>query len=107
MSRCDRWLAVSALILGLLTAPDCPAADSRTDLAGRVIVLANASDPDSVRLALELDLGRIIPVDQPLEVGIAAVIQLAGIGPTYWALTHGGPQPDFHRRESFIVALSA
>ena len=64
-------------------------------------------EPDSVRLALELDLGRIIPVDQPLEVGIAAVIQLAGIGPTYWALTHGGPQPDFHRRESFIVALSA
>ncbi|MGA9754691.1 MAG: DOMON-like domain-containing protein [Desulfobaccales bacterium] len=64
-------------------------------------------EPDSVRLALEVDLGSIIPADQPLEVGIAAVIQLAGGGLTYWALTHGGLQPDFHRRDSFIVALSA
>jgi hypothetical protein len=64
-------------------------------------------EPDSVRLALDLNLDPIIPADQPLEVGIAAVIQLAGGGLTYWALTHGGPQPDFHRRDSFIVALSA
>ena len=34
--------------------------------------------PDSLLLALELDVEGIVPADQPLEVGIAAVIRLAG-----------------------------
>ena len=61
--------------------------------------------PDSLRLALELDVGRIVAADQPLSVGIAAVIKLAGGGLTYWALIHPGPQADFHRRDSFLVEL--
>jgi hypothetical protein len=61
--------------------------------------------PDSLRLDLELDVGAIVSADQPLAVGIAAVIKLAGGGLTYWALTHPGPQADFHRRDSFLVEL--
>jgi hypothetical protein len=61
--------------------------------------------PESLRLALELEMGRIVSADQPLAVGIAAVIKLAGNGVTYWALTHPGPQADFHRRDSFLVEL--
>jgi hypothetical protein len=61
--------------------------------------------PDSLEVALELDVERIVAADQPLMVGIAAVIRLAGGGLTYWALTHPGPQPDFHRRDSFLVEL--
>jgi hypothetical protein len=61
--------------------------------------------PDSLSLALELEVGRIVSADQVLEVNIAAVIQLAAGGLTYWALTHPGPQPDFHRRDSFLVEL--
>jgi len=60
---------------------------------------------DSVRLALELDLGKIVMVGRALDAGIAAVLKLAGGGVSYWALTHGGPQADFHRRDSFIVQL--
>ena len=60
---------------------------------------------DSLRLALELEVGGIVSVDRPLAVGIAAVIKLAGGGLTYWALTHPGPQADFHRRDSFLVEL--
>ena len=60
---------------------------------------------DSLRLALELEVGRIVSADQPLEVGIAAVIKLAGGELNYWALTHPGPQPDFHRRDSFLIKL--
>ena len=62
---------------------------------------------DSLLLAVELEVDGIVAADQALAVGMAAVIQLAGGGLTYWALTHGGPQPDFHRRDSFIVALPA
>ena len=61
--------------------------------------------PDSLQVALELDVEKIVTADQPLRVGIAAVIQLAGGGLTYWALIHPGPQADFHRRDSFLVEL--
>jgi hypothetical protein len=61
--------------------------------------------PDRLTVGLELELGRIVAADQPLEIGIAAVIEFAGGGLTYWALTHPGPQADFHRRDSFLVEL--
>jgi hypothetical protein len=60
---------------------------------------------DSLRLALEVDAERIVSADQPLMVGITAVVKLAGGGLTYWALIHPGPQADFHRRDSFLVEL--
>jgi hypothetical protein len=61
--------------------------------------------PDSLLVAVEPAVGLIVTADRPLVVGIAAVIQLAGGGLTYWALTHPGLQADFHRRESFLVEL--
>ena len=60
---------------------------------------------DSLRVALELDVGAIVAADQPLMVGIVAVIRLAGGRMTYWALIHPGPAADFHRRDSFLVEL--
>ena len=60
---------------------------------------------DWLQVALDLDVEKIVAADQPLEVGIAAVVKLAGDGLTYWALIHPGPQADFHRRDSFLVAL--
>jgi hypothetical protein len=58
-----------------------------------------------LRLALECDLARIIPASQALEAALAAVLQLRDGSLTYWALTHPGPEPDFHRRDSFIIRL--
>jgi hypothetical protein len=60
---------------------------------------------DSLEVALELDVGKIVSADQPLMVGMAAVVKLAGGGLTYWALTHPGPAADFHRRDGFVVEL--
>jgi hypothetical protein len=60
---------------------------------------------DLLEVAIELEVDRIVSADQPLKVGIAAVIRLAGHGVTYWALIHPGPQADFHRRDSFLVEL--
>jgi len=56
-------------------------------------------------LALELDLGKIVPADVALEGAISAVLRHKDGAVTYWALTHSSPQPDFHRRESFIIPL--
>ena len=61
--------------------------------------------PDNLRVDLELEIDRIVGADQSLEVGIAAVIEIAGGGLTYWALTHPGLEADFHRRDSFLAEL--
>lgn len=58
---------------------------------------------DCLSLALKLDLDKIVQADQALEVAISAVIKLKDGELTYWALTHCGPQADFHRRDSFII----
>ena len=61
--------------------------------------------PDSLGVALELELERIVAVDQPLAVALAAVIKFKDQGLTYWALTHPGAEADFYRRDSFQVEL--
>lgn len=60
---------------------------------------------DSLLLVLKVDLTPIILADQALEAAISAVIAGKDGEVTYWALTHPGPQPDFHRRDSFIIEL--
>ena len=62
-------------------------------------------EPDAMRLGLEIDLARIIPAGKSLEIAVSAVIKLMGEGMHYWALVHPCARPDFHHRESFIVAL--
>jgi hypothetical protein len=61
--------------------------------------------PDSLAIALELEIVRIVGADQPLAVALAAVIKSRDHGLTYWALAHPGPRPDFHRRDSFLLEL--
>lgn len=60
---------------------------------------------DALQLDLKLDLNRIVPVDQVLKVAISAIVKSVDGKVIYWALTHPGPQADFHRRDSFIVEL--
>jgi hypothetical protein len=62
------------------------------------------SRPGSLLLALECDLEPIVQANQALEVAIAAVVKFREGAVTHWALTHPGPQADFHRRDGFLVA---
>lgn len=75
------------------------------ETAFRSLPFSVQSRPDSLLLALKIDLERIVPADQALKVAIAAVIKLLDGQATYWALTHPGPKADFHRRDCFIVDL--
>ncbi len=61
--------------------------------------------PESLILAVEVRLAGIVRADQGLDVGIAAVVKGRDGALTYWALAHPGPQPDFHRRDGFIIRL--
>lgn len=55
-------------------------------------------------LDMEFDLDKLIRKGQFLEIGIGAIITF-NKDKTYWALTHCGSIPDFHRRDSFIIKL--
>ena len=62
-------------------------------------------DPRELRLSLEIDLPPGLELDQPLQAAITAVfVQRSGLI-HYWALGHGGPEPDFHRRDGFLLRL--
>ncbi len=61
--------------------------------------------PEAVRLAVAVDLARIGCRGQSWELGLSAVVRLGHGGLTYWALSHPGPQADFHRRDTFGIAL--
>lgn len=75
------------------------------DPAFMFLPFAVQSQPESLGLTLAVDLARIFPANRPLEVAIAAVIQAPDGRMTYWALTHPGPEPDFHRRDGFLIAV--
>jgi len=61
--------------------------------------------PEALTLDLELDLARLVSTDARLQVAISAVVEDQNGNLTYWAVAHCGPEPDFHRRDSFIVEL--
>jgi hypothetical protein len=56
-------------------------------------------------LELDLPLPAPIPPEAPLQVAIAAVIEDRRGQLSYWALAHPGAEPDFHRRDAFLLRL--
>ncbi|WP_392478001.1 DOMON-like domain-containing protein [Nostoc sp. C110] len=60
---------------------------------------------DSLAIALNVDLDKIISMEQAIEVAITSVIKDRDGEVTYWALTHRGTEADFHLRDSFIIEL--
>jgi len=61
--------------------------------------------PNCLLLNVELDLDKIVEVEQKIEIAIASVIQSKVGEITYWALTHCDTQADFHQRDSFTIKL--
>lgn len=48
-----------------------------------------------------------LPPDRPWRIGVAAVIEEAGGGLSYWALAHPPSKPDFHHADGFALDLPA
>lgn len=59
----------------------------------------------SLTLQATLPLPPSIPIGAPLRLGISAVIEAPDEALSYWALAHPGPEPDFHRRDGFLLRL--
>ena len=75
------------------------------DAAFTALPFSVQRQPSLLHLTVEIDLARIIPAHQALDAAASAVITDRHLETTYWALTHPGPQPDFHRRDAFLIDL--
>jgi hypothetical protein len=64
-------------------------------------------EPEALGLSLDLDIGKIVPPRMDIEIAAAAVVKTAKGGTSHWALVHPGPRPDFHRRDGFLIGISA
>lgn len=62
-------------------------------------------EADYLAIALDVNLDKIVSVDQALDVAITTVIKHKDGEVTYWALTHRGTEADFHLRDSFMIKL--
>lgn len=62
--------------------------------------------PEQLHLSLELLLPQELVWacrQRALRLGVTTVIEQRGGALSFWALAHGGPQADFHRREDFLL----
>lgn len=62
-------------------------------------------DAGELTLHLDLLLPEGLDAAVPLQVGITSVIEERSGRLSYWALAHPGAEPDFHRREAFLLRL--
>ncbi|MDH6100340.1 DOMON-like domain-containing protein [Anabaenopsis sp. FSS-46] len=77
----------------------------REETAFNLLPFTTQYQGDSLTLVVDLDLGLVIPREQEIEAAITTVIEDKNSNITYWALTHSGVEPDFHRRDSFMIDL--
>jgi hypothetical protein len=77
----------------------------RDELAFTSLPFQIDRQPNLLSLALEFELGKIIAVEQSIEVSITTVIKPRQGEMSYWALTHCGAEADFHLRDSFSIRI--
>ena len=63
------------------------------------------AQPGAIRFSLDLNLGKILPSGESIEVGVCAVLRTIAGKTSHWALAHPGPRPDFHRRDGFLLNI--
>ncbi len=78
----------------------------REEQSFSALPISTVKEPASFSLRLETDLGPILPRGGTLFFAVTAVIKAVSGEVSYWALSHNGPKPDFHRPEDFGIELS-
>ncbi|MFM1842046.1 MAG: hypothetical protein RLZZ490_782 [Cyanobacteriota bacterium] len=53
----------------------------------------------------QIELSPLLPRSAPLQLGVTMVIAQQDGALNYWALSHPGPQADFHQRDSWLISL--
>jgi hypothetical protein len=75
------------------------------EMALKILPFQFDKSPQRLILQINLDLSGLFSSSPALMAGITTVIQTIDGNLSYWALTHPGPEADFHRRDSFQLDL--
>jgi hypothetical protein len=59
----------------------------------------------ALNLDISVDIGSLITSDQPLRLGISAVLLLTSQQESFWAIAHPVAEADFHHPDSLAIAL--
>jgi len=60
---------------------------------------------DCIRLHADVPASQL-PAEASLDLGLTVILETLAGDKSYWALRHGGQQPDFHLRDSFTLLLT-
>ena len=73
----------------------------------RVTAIAARWQRSATALALQLkfDFSPLVKAGSAIALGISAIIEEGNGRRSYWSLAHPAPQPDFHQRSGFRLAL--
>jgi hypothetical protein len=77
----------------------------RPEPAYSALTVDSSPGPGRFTLALDCLLPPPIKAGQRLLVAVSAVLEHRSGELSYWALHHGGSEPDFHRRDGFLLRL--
>lgn len=77
--------------------------DMKTAKAFTELPFKTKRNKSTYELTTQINLEKIISGNTPLEIAITTVIEDSNHNLSYWAITHPGTQPDFHRRDSFVT----
>lgn len=65
------------------------------------------SDPEALIIRIEIDLASLDLQKAALKASPCAVLLSATGTPSYWAIAHSGPQPDFHDQRPWSLTFFA
>lgn len=77
----------------------------RPEPDGAALRLSRRSTPGRLEMSAQLALPPALASAAGLRLGVSAVIETGDGLLSYWALSHAADQPDFHRRETFLLQL--
>jgi hypothetical protein len=77
----------------------------RPDPAWRHLSHRRDDTPGQLTLTLETPLPADLAAAPELAAAVTAVLQSRAGACSYWALSHPGPEADFHRRDGFLLRL--
>jgi hypothetical protein len=77
----------------------------RPDPAWQTLGQRRDDTPGQLTLTLETPLPAELAAAPELEAAVTAVLQGRSGMCSYWALSHPGPEADFHRRDGFLLRL--
>jgi hypothetical protein len=79
--------------------------EMREETSVTVLPFTVRRQAEQYRLELDFPLAKLIAPEQSVDIAVSAVLSGRNNQQGFYALTHCGPRPDFHQRNSFLIRI--